>query len=53
MIIKVIILFLIFVSVMAMFGRLRFPGQKMLSKRKCPKCGRYRIGKGPCSCGKT
>lgn len=53
MIIKVIILFLIFVSVMAMFGRLRFPGQQMLSKRKCPKCGRYRIGKGPCSCGKA
>ena len=53
MIVKIIILFLIFIAVMAMFGRLRFPGQKMLAKRKCPKCGRYRIGKGPCACGRA
>jgi len=53
MIVKVIILFLIFMGVMAMFGRLRFPGQKTLASRKCRKCGRYRIGKGPCGCGKA
>lgn len=53
MVIKVVFLFLIFMVVMAMFGRLRFPGQKTLSNRKCPKCGRYRIGKGPCDCGKA
>jgi len=52
MIIKVVFLFLIGMVVLAMFGRLRFPGQRRLQSHKCPKCGRYRIGKGPCDCGK-
>lgn len=51
MIFKIISLFLIFMAVLALFGRLRFPGQKRLTSMKCPACGRYRIGKGPCSCG--
>lgn len=51
-VIKIVILFLVFMGVMAMFGKLRIPGQKRLSSAKCPKCGRYRIGKGPCSCQK-
>jgi uncharacterized OB-fold protein len=49
--VKVVSLFLIGMLVLAMFGKLRFPGQKRLAAAKCPKCGRYRIGKGPCSCG--
>ncbi len=52
MIVKAVFLFLAVMAVLAMFGRFRFPGQKMLSDRKCRHCGRYRIGKGPCSCGK-
>lgn len=52
MIIKVVTLFLIGMAVLAMFGRLRLPGSKRLGSRKCPDCGRYRIGKGPCDCGK-
>ncbi|MCB1338620.1 MAG: hypothetical protein KDK10_14585 [Maritimibacter sp.] len=51
MLLKVISLFLVFMMVLALFGRLRFPGQKRLSSLKCPKCGRYRIGSGPCACG--
>jgi len=51
-IVKIVILFLIFMGVMAMFGKLRFPGQERLASARCPKCGRFRIGKGPCSCGK-
>ncbi len=51
MILKIISLFLIGMAVLAMFGRLRFPGSKRLAQAKCPKCGRYRIGKGPCDCG--
>ena len=39
-------------AVLAMFGRLRFPGQKRLAEAKCKRCGRYRIGKGPCDCEK-
>ena len=50
MIVKVVFLFLIFMAVLAMFGRLRFPGQQRLRDAKCPDCGRFRIGKGPCPC---
>lgn len=51
-ILKTVFLFLIGMAVLAMFGRLRFPGQKKLQALKCPGCGRYRIGRGPCPCGK-
>jgi len=53
MIIKIVSLFLIGMGVLAMFGKLRFPGQKMLSNKKCPDCGRYRLGRGPCDCTKN
>ncbi|WP_204115647.1 hypothetical protein [Shimia biformata] len=52
MILKVVVLFLIGMGVLAMFGKLSFPGQKRLSSAKCPSCGRYRIGRGPCACGR-
>lgn len=52
MIVKIVILFLVAMGVLAMFGRLRFPGQDKLRSAKCPKCGRFRIGKGPCACQK-
>jgi hypothetical protein len=51
-ILKTVFLFLIGMAVLAMFGRLRFPGQKKLQALKCPECGRYRIGRGPCPCRK-
>ncbi|MCB1363750.1 MAG: hypothetical protein KDK02_06485 [Rhodobacteraceae bacterium] len=51
MIIKIVLLFLIAMGVLAMFGKLRFPGQRRLEAARCPGCGRFRIGKGPCSCG--
>ncbi|MBV7407603.1 hypothetical protein [Maritimibacter sp. DP1N21-5] len=51
--IKIISVFLIFMLVLAMFGRLRFPGQQKLQDAKCPKCGRFRLGKSPCPCGKS
>ena len=52
MLIKIVTLFLIAMMVLAMFGRLRFPGKKKSEKRtgKCPKCGCPVIGKGPCAC---
>jgi len=52
MIVKIVLLFLVAMAVLAMFGRLRFPGQKRLGAAKCRKCGRFRIGKGPCACEK-
>ena len=48
---KIVTLFLVGMAVLAMFGKVRLPGQKKLLSRKCPACGRYRIGKGPCPCG--
>lgn len=53
MVFKIISLFLVFMAVLAMFGRLRFPGQKRLNAKRCVSCGRLRIGKGPCSCQKN
>ncbi len=52
MLLKIVSLFLIFMAVLAMFGRLRLPGRPRLSAGKCRTCGRPRIGKGPCPCGK-
>ena len=51
MILKIVSLFL--VAVLAMFGkaRLLLP-KKFRSAATCPDCGRHRIGKGPCPCGK-
>ncbi len=48
---KIVSLFLVGMVVLGMFGKLRFPGQKKLTSMKCPRCGRYRIGSGPCPCG--
>ena len=50
MLFKAITLFLIGMAVLAMFGKLRFPGGRLKSSMKCEKCGRYRFGKGPCEC---
>ncbi|OWU73409.1 short-chain dehydrogenase [Marinibacterium profundimaris] len=52
MIVKIVTLFLIAIAVLAMFGRLklRLPGRDRLTDKKCPRCGRFRIGKGPCPC---
>ena len=55
MILKIVSLFLVFMIVLGMFGKLklRLPGQDKLACLKCPKCGRHRIGKGACPCGKA
>ena len=50
--VKIVSLFLIGMLVLAMFGKLRFPGQKKLGQMKCRACGRWKIGRGPCDCGK-
>lgn len=50
-ILKIVSLFLVVMVVLGMFGKLRLPGAKKLQSARCPRCGRFRIGKGPCSCG--
>lgn len=52
MIFKIISLFLVGMGVLAIFGKFRFPGQRRLAAAKCPHCGRFKIGKGPCPCEK-
>jgi hypothetical protein len=52
MLVKVVVLFLVIMAVLAMFGRLRLPGLRKRDTRKCTRCGRFLIGKGPCDCGK-
>ncbi|MGR3468283.1 MAG: hypothetical protein ACU0CI_10410 [Shimia sp.] len=53
MISKIVFLFLAGMAVLAMFGKLRFPGQQRLANAKCRRCGRYKFGRGPCECGKS
>ncbi|MDG1471000.1 hypothetical protein [Pseudosulfitobacter sp. SM2401] len=52
MIFKIVLLFLVFIAVLGMFGKLHWIGGKRMNSAKCSGCGKYRIGKGPCSCGK-
>ena len=48
--VKVVTLFLIFMVVLAMFGRIWLPGLGMRRVGKCRHCGRFQIGKAPCDC---
>ncbi|QFT57593.1 hypothetical protein FIU94_02045 [Sulfitobacter sp. THAF37] len=51
MVFKIVLLFLVFMGVVAWFGKMHWIGGKHLRQTKCAACGRYRIGKGPCGCG--
>lgn len=50
MLVKIASLFLVGMAVLAMFGRLRYPGQKQIEAAKCPDCGRFKFGRGDCRC---
>lgn len=50
MISKIVILFLVFMGVLAWLGKMHWIGGPRLAQKKCPDCGRYRIGKSACSC---
>lgn len=52
MIIKVVSIFLIAMIVLAMFGKLRFPGQGKINARRCQKCKKFLIGTSECKCKK-
>jgi hypothetical protein len=51
MLLKIVSLFLLGMVILAVFGRLRLPGRGKAASRRCTRCGRFRIGKGPCDCG--
>jgi len=48
---KAVTFLLIGMLALAMFGKLRYPGQKRLQAAKCADCGRYRFSKAACDCG--
>ena len=48
---KIVLMFLVFIAVRGVFGKLHWIGGPRVKNLKC-ECGRYRIGKGPCSCGR-
>ncbi|KEJ96737.1 hypothetical protein [Pseudosulfitobacter pseudonitzschiae] len=50
MLLKIIVLFFVFIAVLGFFGKMHWLGGKRLSQSKCPSCGRYRIGRSPCPC---
>ncbi len=54
MLFKIATLLLIFVVVLGIFGKLKrlIPKIGLTASAKCPACGRHRIGKGACPCGK-
>ncbi|GGG80770.1 hypothetical protein GCM10011415_32760 [Salipiger pallidus] len=52
MLAKIVAIFLVVIGLLGIFGKLRMPGKAQLTNKKCPRCGRYRIGRGPCGCGK-
>jgi hypothetical protein len=54
MLVKIILVFLLAMALVGMIGKVLFPGARLGRKRAahCPDCGRPRIGKGPCACGK-
>lgn len=59
MLVKAVTLFLIAMLVLGMFGKLRLPRvrgpkrkQGIAKPGKCPTCGSYIIGAGPCRCQK-
>lgn len=58
MLVKAVLLFLALIVTIAwiggLVGKLRPPRDMgRLGQRHCPACGRPRIGKGPCDCGKA
>ncbi len=58
MILKIVTFFLIFMLVLGMFGKWRRrltgkpPQARLKRPAKCPRCGRFLLGGGPCSCGR-
>jgi hypothetical protein len=50
---KIVVLFLIFIAVIGMLGKWHWILGRQAKNIRCAKCNRYRIGKGPCGCGKA
>ncbi|MFE3838264.1 hypothetical protein [Pseudogemmobacter sonorensis] len=50
---KIVIVFLCAMVLVGMIGKLIFPDARLTGRKAtCTACGRPRIGKAPCACGK-
>lgn len=54
MLTKIVTIFLVFIAILGMFGKLYWLLPKKLQKTasRCDSCGRHLIGSGPCDCKK-
>ena len=54
MLTKIVLLFLAGMALLGMFGKLRMPRLPRIGsgRARCDACGRPKIGKGPCPCGR-
>lgn len=54
MLTKIVTLFLVFIAILGIFGKLHvlLPRRRQKTAR-CKNCGRHLIGKGPCECKKA
>jgi len=51
MLVKVVTLFLLGMAAMAMVFKHLNSRKRQTKTGTCPRCGRHRIGNGPCPCG--
>lgn len=53
MLVKIILIFLAAMAGLGMIFKVRVgnAARRLVKAQTCPKCGRHRIGKGPCPCG--
>ncbi len=57
MLVKIIIIFLLAMVLLGMVGKWLFPGaisrsiKQRVAPAKCPKCGRFLMGRAKCDCG--
>lgn len=58
MLLRLVLLFLVGMVVLSVLGKFRLTGSKkpdpkeVRKAKKCPHCGTWRIGEGPCACGR-
>ena len=54
MLTKIVTLFLVFIAILGIFGKLSLlvPKRRQKKVARCQTCGQHLIGSGPCACKK-
>jgi hypothetical protein len=53
MLVKVVLLFLLALVVIGWIGKALVRWRPVRRRAACPACGRPRLGRGPCACGRA